>query len=753
MIRSLAAALVALVFWAGGVLAQEAPNYALWDSVASRAEKSVDEADDTNAVFERLRARIVSFRAEFLAARDSGSERIATLKAQIEALGPVPEGTAEPADVTARRSALMTQLRALTAPQQVADAAFQRADGLVSQIDQILRARETRRLLSLGPSPLNPVHWPAALEDLSRIFKDIGNETRGWRDAAQRADLRENLPLVLGLLLVAGLLLARGQRWTRAVSLHLRRLGGSGVGVSRFVVSLFRIILPLAGIYALAAALRATGLAGVRINPLLDAVPLWGAVLLGSGWLAERLFPRDDDDPLIALTPDHQSEARSYILILAVLVVVQKAVTLLLSFDSTAPATAVVVSLPITAFLGAVLFRSGQILRLDGAGAGAARLLWTLGGAAMAVALIAPVMTAIGYAEAANALLYPAIYSLGLFGLILVLQRFLADLYGMATRQGPEARDTLIPVLLGFGLALAGAPVLALAWGARLVDLADIWSRFLQGFQIGGTRISPGDFLTFAIIFVAGYMLTRLVQGTLRSNVLPKTRIDLGGQNAIVSGLGYVGIILAALIAVTGAGIDLTSLALVAGALSVGIGFGLQNIVSNFVSGIILLIERPISEGDWIEVGGQQGYVRDISVRSTRIETFERTDVIIPNADLVSGTVTNYTRGNTIGRLIVNIGVAYGTDTRRVDAILHEIAAAQPMVLADPPPSVLFNAFGADALEFQIRLILRDVNYILSVKNDINHAIAERFAAEGIEVPFAQRDIWLRNPEALKTGQ
>lgn len=734
--------------------------YPFWDSMASEAEERLASGEGSIDELEDLRRRVAAFRAEFSSRRLENDARIATLEQQISALGPEPEDRPEAEDIATRRDELKSQLQALEAPLRVAEEAFTRSDGLIREIDIIIRERETRRLLSLGPSPLNPLHWPTALSEMGRVVRDLNDEIASVRDPVRRQSLREQLPLVLLMTAVALMLIIRGRAWAGMALSYMRRWGGRGTGVWRFLVSLFRIFLPLTGVLLLTYAFRQTGLLGSRIDQIFEFLPVWGGFLLGFRWLAERLFSRDEEEALIALSAENRSRARFYMLIISVLFVSRGVVDLVFGLEHVSSASVAVMAFPIVLLMGATLFIMGLMLRafeVEGEtntdepvrGSGLARVVRAAGTLAVIVSVTAPVMAAAGYSEAGNALLYPTVMSFLVLGLVMALQRFLSDLYGLISGQGTEARDGLVAIFAGFVLLLASLPLLALVWGARVAELAELWTIFMRGFDIGGTRISPSDFLMFAIIFAIGYTITRLIQSTLRQSVLPKTRMDIGGQNAVISGVGYLGIFLAGLVAITGAGIDLSGLAIVAGALSVGIGFGLQTIVSNFVSGIILLIERPISEGDWIEVGGQMGYVKDISVRSTRIETFDRTDVIVPNSDLISGTVTNYTRGNTVGRLIVKVGVAYGTDTKRVEKILREIAEDQPMVLTNPAPNIVFSGFGADSLDFEIRVILRDVNWILNIRTDINHAIAKRFAEEGIEIPFAQRDVWLRNPETL----
>ncbi|MFN6952625.1 MAG: mechanosensitive ion channel family protein [Albidovulum sp.] len=556
--------------------------------------------------------------------------------------------------------------------------------------------------------------------------------------------------------MIAAVLLIKGPDFIERLSMRLlTRAQIRGGDIAAAVVSLGQVIVPVVGMVLLVAAVGATGMTGIRSAALINALPKAALYFFTLRWLASWLF-RSEAGHGPALT-NRPAEARFHINMIAI-VAAAEAFRRAFITEVRPPlsmAAQAVWAAPLVFVLALFLFRLGLILRPAQEPDARIptdfhkRVLRMIGTVVIAVSVAAPVLAAIGYVAAANALIWPMVASLALLGLILLLQRFATDIYLVATKSGEEGREALLPVLMGFALTILALPVFALIWGARTSDLSELWTRFSEGVTIGETRLSPSILLAFLAIFAIGYAITRLAQGALRSAILPRTKLEKGVQNALVSGLGYLGIFIATLVAITGAGIDLSALGYVVGALSVGIGFGLQNIVQNFVSGIILLIERPISEGDMIDVNGQTGIVKGISVRSTWIETFDRTDVIVPNADLVSGVVTNLTRGNLTGRLILPVGVAYGSDTRKVQAILQEIVEAQHLVMVDPRPNVFFVGLGADSLNFEIRAILSDVNFRLSVQSEILHQITERFAAEGIEIPFAQRDLWIRNPEAL----
>ena len=191
---------------------------------------------------------------------------------------------------------------------------------------------------------------------------------------------------------------------------------------------------------------------------------------------------------------------------------------------------------------------------------------------------------------------------------------------------------------------------------------------------------------------------------------------------------------------------------MIAGALSVGIGFGLQSIVSNFVSGLILLTERPIRVGNSITVKGEEGWVRRVRVRATEIETFDRASVIIPNSEFITGVVKNWTRANTLGRIVIKISVAYESDPAQVRDVLTGLARTHPQVVQAPPPAAFFVGFGERGLEFELRAVVVDIEKGLSVKSDINHAIVKRFREAEIGIPYPQRELRWRAGSAQATA-
>ncbi|MGY6632736.1 MAG: DUF3772 domain-containing protein [Alkalilacustris sp.] len=735
-------------------------DFQAWERLVSRVELVLGDGRSTNLTLEQLRTQIADWRSRFLTAQNANATRIQTLRSQIGALGPAPEdGQVEAPEIAQRRADLTAQLARLQAPGVAAEEAFRHADGLIREIDRTLRDRQADALVTLSPSPVNPANWPVAMRELGDVTRALGRElATAWASPLRRAQLHDNLPVISFYLLVALALMVRGRALAERLTLRLQeRASARGQSMLALLVSLLQVVVPFVGVLALVEALRATGMIGLRSQALVAALPTAGMTLLAARWLGGQIFPKtgEDSDGVLTLPPERRREGRWHVTALGLVLATLELGTGLLAPVVSPPAALSVLGYPFLLLNGVLLFRIGQLMRRhlviaaeeDSQRAFADRLIGVVGQAAMAIGLVGPVLGAIGYLTAGAALVYPAVNTLALMAVLMLLQRLVADAYALVRGGDAAWRDALVPTLMGFGLVIASLPLFALIWGVREAQLRELWTGLREGFALGDTRISPADFVTFLLVFGAGYLVTRVVQGALRSSVLPKTTIEKGAQAAVVSGVGYVGIFVAALMAVTATGLDLSNLAIVAGALSVGIGFGLQTVVSNFVSGIILLFERPIAEGDWIEVGGVMGTVRKISVRSTVIQTFDRTDVIVPNADLISGHVTNWTRYNMTGRLIVPVSVAYGSDTRRVEKILYEVAEAQPLVSLNPAPSVLFRSFGADGLEFEVRVILRDVNFLLKVHSDMNHEIAQRFVREGIEIPFGQTDVWLRNPD------
>ena len=309
---------------------------------------------------------------------------------------------------------------------------------------------------------------------------------------------------------------------------------------------------------------------------------------------------------------------------------------------------------------------------------------------------------------------------------------------------GFDQLGLLTSILVNLLVVLVGVPLILLQWGFQWADIRALAYGLASEIRIGTVSFSLIGIVTGVFVFVLGFYATRWFQGWLDGSVMARGRVDAGVRNSIRTAVGYAGIAVAALIGISAAGIDLSSLALVAGALSLGIGFGLQNVVSNFVSGLILLAERPFKVGDWIIAGPVSGTVKKISVRATEIETFQRQTVILPNSELINAAVGNWTHKNRLGRVEIPVGVSYDSDPRKVHAILMEIARNHPLVLKNPEPFVLFAAFGDSSLNFEVRLFLADIMNGVTVQNDIRFAIVEAFAREGIEIPFPQRDLNLK---------
>ena len=285
-----------------------------------------------------------------------------------------------------------------------------------------------------------------------------------------------------------------------------------------------------------------------------------------------------------------------------------------------------------------------------------------------------------------------------------------------------------------------------------------IWEFIVKAWTtelFGADTVTIGGILLLVFLFASVIIVERILQRLLIRRFLSKTRLQPSLQYGLSRIFGYTLIAIGFYVAFQAVGLDLSSLAIVAASVGVGVGFGLQNIINNFVSGIIILAERPISIGDRIEVAGVAGRVTKIQLRSTTVVTNDNITMIVPNADFISNTVTNWSHGDPKVRIRVPVGVAYGSDLKLLQQLLLEAAGEHPKALRDPSPVVLFNEFGDSSLNFELGVWTQEMTATpIHFTSQMNFIIEQKLRENDIEIPFPQRDLHVRSglPESQESS-
>jgi potassium efflux system protein len=320
-----------------------------------------------------------------------------------------------------------------------------------------------------------------------------------------------------------------------------------------------------------------------------------------------------------------------------------------------------------------------------------------------------------------------------------------------------QVRSTLGITGKGSGTGIGFMQLVAdlLLWITTIVYLIYVWDNtgstlgklrlsVVEGWDFGGVSLVPGNIAGGILLFAVLVVIIGWIKRWMDRRWLQRIVIERGARDAILTLFGYIAFVLATLISLKAARVDLTGLAFVSAALALGLGFGLQGIANNFVSGLILLFERPIRAGDFVSVDDVEGFVRRIRIRATEIETLDNQNVLVPNSELVSGRVTNWVLRDTHGRLQIRVGVAYGSDAEKVRDILERLGREHPEVITDgraPAPRALFMGFGDSSLDFELRVRVQRIERRFSVMSDINFEIDKAFREAGVSIPFPQRDL------------
>ncbi|HVY57114.1 MAG TPA: DUF3772 domain-containing protein, partial [Xanthobacteraceae bacterium] len=710
----------------------------------------------SNDSLSELRAALTPVRDGVRSKIDELEPRLAHIESRLKQLGNPPGADAPPEDPTlaAERVRLTQQQGDLINALKQARLLSSRADDLAGRINEQRRTIFAHQLFTRTKGVFDPEFWEEATAGIPGELAGGEILGRAWVNHVRDNERFIGLAgAVVTLAALAVLALFFASWWRRAAVVPVdTRFGRALAALVAFVRHAAAMPIAVAAIllvgdaYGLVPpAIRGLGLAllvSVAVASFGRAVAI---ALCAPAEPDRRMMPLDD--PRANLVTFYAAWSARALGLTIFLNVLHKAVG---APTSLTVATSAVFVLVVAIFQVLLLVQVPKTeMHFDGRIS--LRLPWLRGAAWLFVAA-SVLALAIGYVGFAAFLSGRLLTVLAVGGALYVALRFIDSLFSEVLT-GDTDRGRTLAAALGLtprGLELAGTllsavirlllivvavfPVLG-PWGIFAADVFGAVQDYVFGVRIGEVTISLRTLLgAFALLFV-GVLATRAAQRWLDVRFLPRTGLDPGLQHSVSALFGYAGVIAAIALVLAELGIDLQKIAFVAGALSVGIGFGLQSIVSNFVSGLILLAERPIRVGDWVVVKNDEGYVRRISVRATEIETFDRASVIVPNSELITGVVKNWTHANTLGRITVKVRVAYDSDLDTVRDILIGVACEHPQVLQTPPPSVYLLAFGEKALEFELRCIVSNVQYSLVVKSDLHFAVLHRFRKAGVEIP------------------
>lgn len=749
-----------LLLLAGPVMAQGGTTVVSatdWNASFNPIMRQLRDPRIGDEEFASLRAELDRLRVAATTERDRFKQAATAAQSQLDALGAPPADGRESPAVAESRRRLTAQVQTLQDNAKQAELALARILVLHDEVAEGARRQFTRQLSYRGQAPFLPAFWRNGLADVTELVNLVTTDPALlWTpDPGRRAGTTTLLQMAV-VALLALILFVPVQRWLRR---HLGRNPKiqTPSPVRRTIAGFIewggRTAMPVVVVWAAYGVLRgngwATGMAGSMLLVLMQSLTV---ALVSVGLARAALSPRHPGWALLPLPQPQRGRLLRRVAFFAIgviLLALLVAPSRLPDFG-TAGRELVIATVAIflvgfsLAFadprLWSPLAAEHRFLRLF-AWIGFALNLFSLGAILLGYYGLAAYLS---FGLLASVLAYAA-YSLvrlairdGLNQLATAPEQRFRGWRTVLGLTGPMSAtmQLLLGLVLDLALLVLLFAALALAWGMSWSALSGYVSALFYGIKVGQVTISLGDILAAIVVLGVGIWLTRLFSNGLNTRLERQSGVDPGVRNSAVTGLTYVGYLLAGVVAIGAVGLDLSNLALIAGALSVGIGFGLQNIVNNFVSGIILLIERPVKVGDWVMIGDKEGYVRRINVRSTEIETFPRASVIIPNSDLISSPVMNWTHRNRLGRVDINLGLSYAADVEKAGAVLLECLKSHPEILAVPAPVVVFREFGTGMLMFALRGHIADVERRLIIESDLRFAIHKACRDHGIALPY-----------------